>query len=90
MIAPREPLAVELLVSAHQRRLTVDDHAEFRARMAADLSERSETIVPHHAEFRGLESPVLTSGSSPEGANEANVQPRPFSAEASNPEPPQA
>ena len=46
MIAPREPRKVEPLVSAHQRRLTVDDHAEFRARMAADLEPRTPPDSP--------------------------------------------
>jgi hypothetical protein len=37
----RAPLEIELLVTADQRRVTVDDHAEFRARLAADLEPRT-------------------------------------------------
>lgn len=80
----RAPLEIELLVTADQRRVTVEEHAEFRARMAADLSERPETAV-NSAGFPVFRGAILTSGASLEGANGPNVR-LPFSQEHPTPD----
>jgi hypothetical protein len=69
------------------RRVTVGDHAEFRARMAADLaiSARSENSPAISPAFPAFIAPILTCGAIREGANEPNGATVPMS-ETQSPE----
>jgi hypothetical protein len=47
----REPLAIEVLAGIHRRRVSVDDHAEFRRSLQRPQDDDDLLDTPHVDEF---------------------------------------